>query len=569
MGDDSGKVQVTYNGEIYNFKEIRTELERLGFRFRGTSDTEVLLQAYMAWGFDCLERLNGMFAFAIFDDRREFSREGRLFLARDRAGEKPLYFQHHDWGIRCASELKALMVNPRFPRRLDLRSLNFYLGLGYVPDGRCILENVEKLPPSTSAIYDLEQGTLKTWRYWSLPAPNKEHVADADALTERLESLLYESVRKRLVADVPVGVLLSGGIDSSLVTAVAARSVSGPLKTFTISFPGYASFDESGHARRVARYFGTEHHELPFEGDFISLLPGLAAGFDEPLADSSLIPTHVVSCLSRRHVTVALGGDGGDELFGGYPTYRRSSGWRAAIESLPPSVRRSLADTARQYMPLGMRGRQYLQSLGGDPLGNFVSRSVLFDLFSRRKLFTPSAWKSLARYEDEPERYRTSLLSPEEMVPIERLTRLDFQTYLPDDILMKVDRASMAVSLEVRSPWLDREIVEFAYGKVPPNLKVDGNIGRIIQRRLAKRLLPDDFDTDRKQGFSIPLFSLGGPEWINYCASIFNGSGDIIFNRSMVKSFIDEVQSRAAATGYLFALVMFEIWRKHYHITIK
>jgi asparagine synthase (glutamine-hydrolysing) len=275
MQDVSGKLCITYNGEIYNYRELRKELEAKSHRFRTASDTEVILEAYRAWGTDCLERFNGVFAFGLYD-----SDARKLFIARDRPGEKPLFYWHARGGLAFASELKALMANPEIPRVLDLEALDYYLAYGYVPGARCILKGVRKLPQGHAMTYDLEKGALDIWRYWQLPEQVIDEAVSADDLVDEVKSLLEDAVRLRLVADVPVGILLSGGIDSSLVTAMAARVSSKPMKTFTISFRGHGAFDEGPYARIVAEHFGTDHTELVPEAATYELLPELARQYD-------------------------------------------------------------------------------------------------------------------------------------------------------------------------------------------------------------------------------------------------------------------------------------------------
>ena len=380
MSDEAGRLWVTYNGEIYNYRELREELRGRGHRFRTASDTEVLLAAYREWGTECPGHLDGMFAFALYD-----TAERRLFLARDRAGEKPLFVHHAAGRLAFASELKALMADPAFPRRLSPDALDYYLAYGYVPGELCILAGVRKLPPAHTLTYDLDTDETRLSRYWSLPEGPPPDRADARALAEELESLLLESVRRQLVADVPVGILLSGGIDSSLVTAAAARVSSNPPKTFTISFPGHGAFDEGPFARQVARHFGTEHTELAAEPEAVSLLPDLVRQFDEPVADSSMLPTFLVSRLIRPHATVALGGDGGDELFGGYPHY----GWiqrQALIRKLVPRPLRGAAAAAAARLPLGVRGRNHLLGLAGDARRGIAHINLYFDAGTRRRL---------------------------------------------------------------------------------------------------------------------------------------------------------------------------------------
>jgi asparagine synthase (glutamine-hydrolysing) len=360
MTDATGRCVVVYNGEIYNHQDLRKELEGIGHRFRSQSDTEVLLECYRAWGTDCLKRLNGMFAFALYDGSAR-----RLFLARDRAGEKPLFYSLANGRFAFASELKALMADPEMPRRLDLASLDSYLAYGYVPGDRCILQGVRKLPPAHALTLDLETGKPEVWRYWQLPGPEPREDATGDELADELGRLLEDAVRRQLVADVPVGVLLSGGIDSSLVTALAARASSRPVKTFTIVFPGHGEYDEGPHARRVASHFGTEHTEMEAEPATVELLPALARQFDEPMCDSSMIPTYMVSTLIRRHASVALGGDGGDELFGGYRQYDWLLQQARARRWAPSALLEAAGWGARRLLPLGFRGRSFLMGLSG------------------------------------------------------------------------------------------------------------------------------------------------------------------------------------------------------------
>ena len=311
MQNDTGEYCITFNGEIYNFKDLRKELKSRGHSFKSNSDTEVILASYIEWGESCLERFNGMFAFGIYDNKKR-----KLFIARDRAGEKPLFYIIKNKEIIFASTLKALFADDSIDRHLDHESFQCYLAYGYVPGNMCIIEGINKLPPAHALTFDIDTGFSKIWEYWNLPEPpnsNDRNFIDESILMDELENLLEESVAKQLVADVPVGILLSGGLDSSIITAMAARSKNS-FKTFTISFPGYKEYDETEHARLIARHFGTEHIELEATSSLINLLPKLARQFDEPIVDSSMIPTYLVSKLVRKHCTVALGGDGGDEL---------------------------------------------------------------------------------------------------------------------------------------------------------------------------------------------------------------------------------------------------------------
>jgi asparagine synthase (glutamine-hydrolysing) len=355
----------------------------MGHRFRSHTDTEVLLAAYDAWGTDCLERLNGMFAFALFDAPRR-----TLFLARDRAGEKPLFYHLSDRTLFFASELKALLANPALPRRIEPTALDCYLAMGYVPGDRCILRGFNKLPPAHALTFDLDTGAATVWPYWRLPELDAAAAAgqvDGAALLDELEALLEDAVGRQLVADVPVGVLLSGGVDSSLITAMAVRS-SRHVRTFSIAFPGHAEADESEHARLIARYFGTEHTELVAEPSTADLIPRLARQFDEPMVDSSMVPTWLVSNLVRQHCTVALGGDGGDELFGGYGHHSRLLWMQDRPGRLPLSLRRAVSWGATTLFPVGFKGRNWLQALGTDLSRDLPLIASYFDAGARRRL---------------------------------------------------------------------------------------------------------------------------------------------------------------------------------------
>jgi asparagine synthase (glutamine-hydrolysing) len=567
MSDSSKKVWITFNGEIYNFRQIREKLESVGHKFRGGSDTEVLLEAYLEWDTDCLEYLDGMFGFAIFDSRKNFSREGRVFIARDRAGEKPVYYRHHKGGFSCASELKALMRDKYLSRKLDPVSIDAFLGLGYVPGDMCILCNVKKLRPANAAVYDIATNKLDVWQYWSVPEAQAEQQKATDPLCDELEDLLFNSVRERLVADVPVGILLSGGVDSSLVTAAAATVSSQPVKTFTITFPGHGYYDESKYAGLVAKWFGTEHHELSVEDDFVDLLPKLAQQYDEPLADSSLIPTYIVSKLTRQYVTVALGGDGGDELFGGYPTYNIALRKERYYRAIPKSIRR-VVSTGGKLLPFGTRGKKHLSSLSGDLKDAFIGYSILFDSNMRRSLLHPDISMSIASNSDTAYLHRAHLWPNTTDDSVYKMTELDFLSYLPDDILVKIDRASMAVSLETRVPFLDRKIIEYAFEKVPSNLKTNQKEKKILLRRLCRRLLPPNLNIERKQGFSLPLSFWNSSKFTGLCRDVFSRTNGNILNKKVVGKFVDGKKPYSSLKRYLFPLLMLQLWQEHYKATI-
>jgi asparagine synthase (glutamine-hydrolysing) len=560
-----GNACLTFNGEIYNYLDLRAELQRRGYAFDSESDTEVLLAAYAEWDTDCLRRLNGMFAFAIHDSAKK-----RLFVARDRAGEKPMFYRHANATFAFASELKALMADPSMPRRVDLDALKHNFAFGYVDGERCMLEGVRKLPAAHALTYELENDSVRVWPYWQLPEPstNGEVVSPrrAEELVDELEALLKDSVRRQLMADVPVGILLSGGVDSSLVTAMAANVSSRPVKTFTVSFPGHGAYDEAHHARLVAQHFGTEHHELVGEAASVDLLPKLAAQYDEPMADSSMLPTYLVSKLIRRDATVALGGDGGDELFGGYMHHAWVQRQQRVRAWLPRPLRRAIGGAASALMPVGMKGRNWLVGFTADLAQSIAWVNIYFDGKTRARLLGP-VWKQLGTAAFAPEIGKMALCD-DELSPLQQTTRVDFLTYLPDDILVKVDRASMLTSLEVRAPFLDYRVIEFAYGRVPDSLRATESGRKLLLRRLAARVLPPEFDAVRKQGFSIPLGSWFRGAWGEYMESVLREADPSLFDRNTIDELIAGQRRGYSNSHRLYALTMFELWRRTYAVSI-
>lgn len=557
LSRDEKTYSLIFNGEIYNFPELRKELEHLGHRFHSKSDTEILLASYAEWGANCLDRLHGMFAFALYDASRR-----TLLLARDRAGEKPLFYIHTGESLFFASELKALLENPALPRQLNFSSLDLYLMMGYVPGNRCILEGYQKLEAGHALEFNLSKNSVRSWAYWQLPEWDaKANQASESHLLDELESLLEESVRRQLVADVPVGILLSGGVDSSLVTAMAARC-SNEIQTFSVGFPGHGAFDETAHARQIATHFGTKHTELIAEPATVDVIELLVRQVDEPMVDTSMIPTYLVTKLIREHCTVALGGDGGDELFGGYGHHQNLLKLQSNQRFIPPGFRGLLSLTADHVLPIGFKGRMYLTSLQ-----SHLSR----ELPLIRTHYTAKVRKQLLKegYELEPkaEQALSSYLTKNTDL-VDRATRFDFKSYLTDQALVKVDRASMVNSLEVRAPMLDHRIIEFAFSKVPPSLKTTLTGRKILLKKLTERVLPPEFDRKRKQGFSVPL-----SDWIKTGAfrTLFMDvllDKESLFDPKMIHKLFAE-QSRGYSNGErLFALVQFELWRKTYHIQL-
>ena len=487
-----GQVCIVYNGEIYNFRELRAGLERDGHVFRSHCDTEVILQAYLRDGERVFDQLDGMFAIAIWDRRNQV-----LLLARDRFGEKPLYYSDNGHRLLFGSELKSLLQSPDCPRELDHDALRSYLTYGYVPAPMGIFSGVRKLPPAHYLRY--ANGVVELQRYWKPSFAPRLRLSEHDA-TEQLAELLDRAVASRLVADVPFGAFLSGGLDSSTVVALMARHMAQPVKTFTIGF-AEAQYNELDDARRVASHLGTEHHELVVEPDAVALLEKLVWHFDEPFADASAVPTFLVSQLASQHVKMVLTGDGGDELFGGYDRYLRL----LAMERLGP-LRRPVAGA--------------LALAGGalpDPFGRRLQRvgERLRLPFQQRylsgvALTRPDTARALHLAAGGGAHYHLPALD----LPgadldagdsaLDRAVAIDLQSYLPDDILVKLDRMAMANSLEGRSPFLHPDLAAFALS-LPESYRVRGGRGKHLLRKVAERWLPPRATTKPKQGFGVPL----------------------------------------------------------------
>jgi asparagine synthase (glutamine-hydrolysing) len=552
MHREPNRLSIVFNGEIYNYLDLRDLLKAKGHRFFTQSDTEVVLAAYAEWGTECLSHLNGMFAVALYDDNRRL-----LFLARDRAGEKPLFYSATRNEIRFASELKGLMADPGFSRTMDPSALDCFLMMGYVPGGACILESAQKLLPAHALTFSVENGETKIWRYWSIPAPAAVDNHDDESLVEELEVLLADSVRRQLVADVPVGVLLSGGVDSSLVTAMAARS-SSHVKTFTVALQGHEKYDEAAFSRLVANHFGTEHIELQAGDATPDMLNLLARQYDEPIFDSSMVPTFLVSRLVRQQCTVALGGDAADEMFGGYEQHRRVLLLESRVRQVPIAIRKVAAATGDFVLPTGFRGRNWIRALGVDFETELPLVSSHFSASERRALMG-SNWRTPA------EGIVKARIPPAQNL-LQRDTRMDFENYLPGDILVKVDRASMLASLEMRAPFLDFRIAEFAFGRVPNRLKTSPTERKILLKRLCKKVLPPEFDADRKQGFSIPLPAwLKAGSWRDFFSDVLLDPG-CIFDGRAVSNLINSHGGRRNNAERLFGLTVFELWRRAYSI---
>lgn len=484
---DDGRLWITYNGEIYNFLELRQQLESMGHRFKSRTDTEVILAAYDEWGPACVERFAGMFAFAIWDSSRR-----RLWLVRDRLGKKPLYYAHVNGTFMFASELKSLMMGTAVPRAIDPDAVGLYLRYGYVPSPHTIFRHARKLPPAHDLIF--ENGRVTVRRYWDPVsfALEPRHQSEAEAEAE-LSARLSNAVRQRMIADVPLGGFLSGGIDSSLVVALMQEHSSVPVRTFTVRFAN-PEYNEADHAAAVAKHLGTEHHEQTCtEAQMLAVVDRLAGMFDEPFADSSAVPTYLLSQTARELVTVALSGDGGDELFLGYPRYRYHSR-AAAVLGLPRPLRRAAALVADRMPTRRLRRiADVLRSDEQDHYARFIS------------WWTPREVEALiGRPAGNSEVYMDVLARSAAMSRDDQPGLLDLVSYLPDDILTKVDRASMAVSLEVRAPLLDHRVVEFAL-ELPTTLKRRGGTTKWLLRRLLYKRVPRALIDRPKMGFGVPL----------------------------------------------------------------
>jgi asparagine synthase (glutamine-hydrolysing) len=497
IANEDGSIVVVQNGEIYNHEELKRELEARGHRFSTHCDTEVLVHLYEEHGDDFLERLRGMFAVALWDERR-----GRLLLARDRFGIKPLYYRSVDGGLAFASELKALIEAPGFSRAIDPQAVAGYLAFNSIPAPLTIFSEARKLPAGQMLAW--REGELELRRY-ARPRPvDAERVRAAPA--EELRETLSDSVRAHLVADVPVGVLLSGGVDSGGITALAAGESAAPVKTFSIGFEE-GGFDELSRARLVAERYGTEHHELVVRPDAAELLPKLVEAFDEPFGDSSALPTYLVSELAATEVKVALSGEGGDELFGGYYTY--------VADQLAPRLGRlaALASPLVEALPssdarvgFDYKAKRFARAASLPPLERHHAWKEIFSADLRGALLGEGApaWDPVSLYR---ERYAET----DGAEPLARMQDVDLGTYLVDDLLVKTDRSSMAHSLELRVPFLDPKVAELALA-LPTSLKVRGFAKKRLLRRALAPLLPREVVHGRKQGFSIPLAAwLRGP----------------------------------------------------------
>ncbi len=553
-------IWVVFNGEIYNFPELRRDLESRGHRFYTNSDTEVIVHLFEEHGAECVRHLRGMFAIALWDERHKL-----LLLARDRLGKKPLHYALQNGRLWFGSEIKSLLVAAPELAETDNEALLYYFQFGYIPEPLTAFRLVRKLPPGH--LLEFRAGQIQERPFWDLPAygtldPGSEHECLDD-----LERKLDEAVRIRLISDVPLGALLSGGVDSSTIVALMARHQSGPVKTFSIGFPDQ-DFNETSHARAVAQRFATDHHELIVQPDFSETLNELTHRLEEPFADSSILPTYHVSRLARQHVTVALSGDGGDELFAGYDRYQINLR-RRVFEAIPKWVGTAYRDRIYPHLPHGFRGRKFGYNISLSTRDRYIdSLSFLPPDNRERSIFSRDFLNFASAHSAPAELFRKYYDRAPAQDDLSRMQYLDTKTYLPADVLSKVDRMSMAASLEVRCPLLDQEFVEWTTS-LPVRWKFAMGQSKYALKQLARRLgIPAQVIDRPKQGFAVPLV-----HWFR--KELKNGLGQILleprslsrgyFNSVGIRTLLDEHwRGRRDNSGSLWILLMFELWHRNF-----
>jgi asparagine synthase (glutamine-hydrolysing) len=550
--NEDGTVWAVFNGEIYNFQELRRDLEGRGHSFYTGTDTEVIVHLYEERGAACVESLRGMFAFAVWDERAR-----SLLIARDRVGIKPLYYGEVGGRLLFASELKALLELPEIERALNWTALGHMFAFLTTPRAESIVRGVHKLEPGT--VLTASERGVRVSRYWDLKWEPDYARSEAELAAE-LRGRLEESVRLHLVSDVPLGAFLSGGIDSSSVVATMARLSPRPVKTFSIGF-AEEDYDELRYARLVARAFGTEHHELVLEPDVLSVIEDVAWHLDEPFGDPSAIPTYMVSKLAAEHVTVVLSGDGGDELFAGYDRYRVEARERRR-DRLPSALRRALG-TVAAHAPEGTKGRNFLRHLALDGHARYLDAATFFRLEEQREIFPPDVFALVSA--DDPWREAGAWLARQDGHWLSSLQHLDINCYLPLDILTKVDRMSMAHSIEARVPLLDHELMEFA-ATIPPDLKLHRGNGKYIFKRALRGLVPAPILDRPKRGFAVPLgrwFRGRLGEFVRELLLSERARRRGIVNAAYVEKLLKRNQGRDL-DFQLWMLISFELWAQRF-----
>ena len=562
MADDNKKILITYNGEIYNFKQIKKELEKKGYQFKSETDTEVIINAYKEWGTACLNKFNGMFSFGIYDDANK-----KLFLARDRVGKKPLYYAQYNGKFIFSSELKSILCDSEFTHEIDYRALNFYLTFGYISFDFTIFKYIRKLPPAHMMVYDIRNNKIDITRYWDVPDSDGKKYKEEELL-EELEYLLEDAVRLRLVSDVPLGAFLSGGLDSSLVVAMMAKTSNKEVKTFSIGFKD-KKYNELSYARIVADYFGTKHTEFIVEPDQFSIIDELANHLDEPFADSSMIPTYYLSKVTRKYVKVALSGDGGDELFGGYSSYIATLGNYYINKFIPLSLRKIISRYSENLSDKVVSKKQLLRLkyTFHEAFIDRISHAYFKDAY-RKKLLNNETFNMLSDRYNEPEEFISNILNNSNRDLINTLGYVDFKNYLPEDILTKVDRMSMKVSLEVRCPFLDYRIVEFAFKKLNGNLKIKDKTRKYMLKKLAKKILPNTLNLNRKWGFNVPVSNWFREDLNLYINNTLLSWENEFFKKSYIQRLIDEHKYGVDHGGRLFTLLVFYLWHRRMKLSI-
>lgn len=569
ISNEDNSITVVYNGEIYNFKELRGELESKGHKFKTQTDTEVLVHLYEEMGKQLVTRLNGMFAFALWDSKRR-----TLLLGRDRVGVKPLFYYFGRDRLLFASEIKSLLQDPTVPRKLNLTALQNYLSVMYVPAPETIFAKINKLP--AGHVLEYVDGEVSIHRYWTIP-----FASDGDAAAEVTSSMtrdyatevrerLQESVRRRLISDVPLGAFLSGGIDSSAIVALMTNVSNTQVKTFSIGFPNAGYYDERKYARRIAKRFNTDHHEFEVTPNALEILPLLIKHFDEPFADSSAIPTYYLSKLARQHVTVCLSGTGGDELFAGYRRYlietlyhqyqrypKALQGLAMQVSSLLPVSRTS---AIKEYFLLFKR---FLTAQESSPMLRHISMMTCFSEEVKRELCREPLMENLVQEHPIFRHYKKT----EHLDDLTRTLYADFHTYLPDDLLVKEDRMTMAASLEARVPFLDYEFVEYV-ASLPSSVKIHNLTTKHIFKEAMRPLLPSGIVDRRKHGFGVPVAEWFKKELKDYANEVFRDSRTQqrgYFNGEYVLSLLDEHQKGLQDfSQQLWALLIFELWCREY-----
>ena len=562
--NEDHSVTVILNGEIYNYREVRSDLEKRGHSFRSASDTEVLPHLYEEYGEAMVEHLNGMFAFALWDGKKR-----QLLIARDRFGEKPLYWGVFDGTLLFASEPKVLLAHPSVKPSLNLQALRQYLSFDYIPAPLSIYEGIQKLPAAHKLV--LSGGQVRVEPYWRLSYKTASPVPTEREAAAHLRDLIADAVRMRLVSDVPLGVLLSGGVDSSAIAAFAVRASTEPVKTFSISF-AEASFDESSYARSVAKFLGTDHHEERLSANLAANLVGeIGSWMDEPFSDPSLVPTYLLSRFTRKHVTVALGGDGGDELFAGYPMYAGHR-WAELYKRVPGILRSGLIEPMVRWMPVKTKNLSLdykaLRFITGIKYDTVAMHHIWFGSFTPDEQTQLLSSEVLKTTNDDI--YRQAREFAEECDSLDligRMQSLDTRLYLAEDILTKVDRASMAVSLEVRAPFLDPRIAEFA-ASLPASYRLKGNRSKHILKEAVGPSLPGFVTRRGKKGFGVPV-----AEWLK--GKLRPLARDLlspervrragVFNAEYVARLQDEHERGVANhRKLLWTLLMFELWHESF-----